>query len=685
MPKNADGHHVSAPRSAKRKLEQQDATSNSLPSKKARLSTDGVKDEVKRLLPGLRGGSTRRGHKHVVADSDDDDDDDDTAATKLASKDSSATPTRETAAEPAESQNETESTSSSPKPDGSNNNSTSEPTSSSPKPAKEPESEGISSSEPTSSSPAPAKDHTGGDDSQSRESMSNPPEANDSGEPTSSSPRPVENTEVGENSSSSNEPTSSSPKLAEDHTGGDNNESSETTSSSPEPAENLTGGNNNQSSEFTSDSPNSSDTSTKSTVDMSEPAKETGEAVVDPSDTTDPESSTPASSANEEGGDTRTSEQVAMSATRLTEKKDRHISGLVSNSNQCFANAAIQVFDAALDGHNVDLVLGELQSIQPFTDPMLTPEDDFSVSKTTGGKKRESKMSKVRKSVYNRIRDLRNSRKWKALSPRKHIRALLHRMRQFKGKEDSEYVTPYVFQQVLAYGDLNAGRKHLDGREQEDSYEYFQTLLDGVKDSPADDGSDDGSDEESDDKSAIIDSLFTFKSETRTVCKACDHKGEAKSEVNNAHVLHVQKTKSSFTDLLAESAVSELEDLKCPNCEEYTLQRRLEFTEVADNFLLSINRTGINDTKITTPVELPLQPIELCGKKYVLNAVVQHKGRSAKNGHYTALRRRSPEWKTEAKSLWFRFDDEQISAVELEKVKDNQGYGQSSMLLFKAQ
>lgn len=681
MPKNADGHHVSAPRSAKRKLEQQDATSNSLPSKKARLSTDGVKDEVKRLLPGLRGGSTRRRHKHVVADSDDDDDDDDTAATKLASKDSSATPTRGIAAEPAESQNESESTSSSPKPDGSNNNSTSEPTSSSPKPAKEPESEGISSSEPTSSSPAPAKDDTGGDDSQSRESVSSPPEVNDSGEPTSSSPRPVKNTEVGENSSSSNEPTSSSPKFAEDHTGGDNKKSSEPTSSSPEPAENLTGGHNQQSSEFASDSPNSSDSSTRSTVDMSKPAKETEEPVVDPSDATDPETTTPASSPIEEVGDARTSEQIAMSATRLTEKQDRHISGLVNNSNQCFANAAIQFFDAALDGHNVDLVLGELQSIQPFTDPMLTPEDDFRVSKTTKGKKRESKMTKVRKGILNRIRDLRNSKKMKALSPRKHMRALLHRMRQFKRKGDSDYVTPYVFQQVLAYGDLSAGRKHLDGREQEDSYEYFQTLLDGVKDSPADDASD----EESDDKSAIIDSLFTFKSETRTVCKACDHKGEAKSEVNNAHVLHVQKTKSSFTDLLTESAVSELEGLKCPNCEEYTLQRRLEFTEVADNFLLSINRTGINDTKITTPVELPLQPIELCGKKYVLNAVVQHKGRSAKNGHYTALRRRSPEWKTEAESLWFRFDDEQISAVELEKVKDNQGYGQSSMLLFKAQ
>jgi hypothetical protein len=61
-----------ATRSAKRQLEQQDAVSNPLPSKRARRSVDAGVDASERLLPGCRGGGVRRRPRRVIEDSEDD-------------------------------------------------------------------------------------------------------------------------------------------------------------------------------------------------------------------------------------------------------------------------------------------------------------------------------------------------------------------------------------------------------------------------------------------------------------------------------------------------------------------------------------------------------------------------------------------------------------------------------------
>ena len=216
-------------------------------------------------------------------------------------------------------------------------------------------------------------------------------------------------------------------------------------------------------------------------------------------------------------------------------------------------------------------------------------------------------------------------------------------------------MTGYLFQQILAYGDEDASRQHLDGRDQQDCYEYFDALLNGIKYNSREDPTD----EESAEKPAIIDSLFDFKSETASLCsnESCDHKGAVKEETDSAYTITAPqgKGKATLMDILEKFNVSPL-DMPCPKCGG-PLQRVTEFTKTADNFVLHINRVANHETgeKIKTAIELPFQPIELCGKEYVLNAVIRHRGTTVLDGHYTIFRKRSRDWNTEAQgaSTWY--------------------------------
>ena len=360
----------------------------------------------------------------------------------------------------------------------------------------------------------------------------------------------------------------------------------------------------------------------------------------------------------------------------------------MNNSNQCFSNSVIQFIDAALDGHDVDTVLGPLESVAPFKDVNINSTDSFEPQKKRGarkgGKKPESAMSRVRTAVHNGIDKVRSSGKLQALSPRKHLRALLHRVRQYKSKAQSEKVNGYVFQQILAYGEGDGSREHLDGREQEDCYEYFDALLGGIKYNSGEDPED----EDYEQRPAIISSLFEHKTETASVCsnESCDHKGDSvQEETNSAHTINAPKKPATFEDLLEESNVSQL-DQPCPKCGQ-TLARVTEFKELADNFVVHVNRVGPNQrTKIKTAIELPFEPIELGGKKFVLNAIITHRGASVQAGHYTIYRKRSRDWETSVhgNSSWYHIDDEEVSSIGAKNIKDSGRYGQSSMLLFKA-
>lgn len=129
-------------------------------------------------------------------------------------------------------------------------------------------------------------------------------------------------------------------------------------------------------------------------------------------------------------------------------------------------------------------------------------------------------------------------------------------------------------------------------------------------------------------------------------------------------------------------------DTPCPKCGG-AVARVTEFTEVADNFVVHVNRVDDwpKTTKIPTAIELPFQPIELGGKRFVLNAIIKHKGYSVNAGHYTIYRKRSHDWVTDVhgKSTWYRIDDNEISTAAAKDIKDSFRQGQCAMLLFKVQ
>ncbi|KAM0702372.1 hypothetical protein Q7P35_011282 [Cladosporium inversicolor] len=464
---------------------------------------------------------------------------------------------------------------------------------------------------------------------------------------------------------------------------GESNDEGESTSSSQKPIKDTDGSGSkdaDNSSEPMSSSCKTVNGTDSSSDEMTESAESSEKVTNDSNSTSDATSSVSETSATEQSSE-EASEKAAKVETRLKERLPRQISGLLNNSNQCFSNSVIQFVDAALDGHEVDTVLGPVESTAPFTLPDLTKDDGFGSSKR-GAK---SKLSKLRTSIHDSIKKARKSKKLRALSPRKHLCVLIHRLRQYKDKAQSEKVTGFVFQQILAHGEAGGYREHLDGRSQQDCYEYFVALLDGIKYNSGDESGD----EESEQKPAIIDGLFDFKSETASLCsnESCDHKAAVQKETNSAYTISAPKEQATLTDLLEESNVSHLADVKCPKCGG-AVQRVTEFTEMADNFVLHINRVDPKDRrkKISTAIELPFQPMDLGGRQFVLNVIIRHKGPTVQAGHYTIDRKRSRDWATEVHGnfSWYHIDDHEIYSIAANKIKDSARNGQCSMLLFKA-
>ena len=247
-------------------------------------------------------------------------------------------------------------------------------------------------------------------------------ESKDEGESTSSSQKPITDTDgSGSKDADSSEPMSGSRKT-DDDTSSDNDSSGPSSS----PRKTVKGATDSSSDETTE----SAESSEKVANVSNSKSGATADATSSESETT----------ANVESSE-EASQKAAKVKTRLTERPVRHISGLLNNSNQCFSNSVIQFIDAALDGHDVDTVLGPVETVAPFTHLRLEKSDSSSAPKThgakKGAKKPESKMSKARTFIHDRIEKVQKSDKLKelrTLSPRLHFRALLHRMRQYKSK-----------------------------------------------------------------------------------------------------------------------------------------------------------------------------------------------------------------------------------------------------------
>lgn len=381
------------------------------------------------------------------------------------------------------------------------------------------------------------------------------------------------------------------------------------------------------------------------------------------------------------------SDEAPKKATKTAAKKERYITGLVNNGFQCFANATLQFFDAAMDGHDLDLLLGNDVSISPFSIPALTSEDREKPSDINAykkGKQSRTKIGRIKASMRDNIKSLRKLGKLKEICQRKHLRALLSQMRGSKGTAQPKSLSPMVFHHVLAFGGANESKvnNHLDGTSQEDCLEYFGALMSAATSATVEES---GATPE--DSATTLKNLFDIKSETTTSCNnpSCGQDIAVRAETSNYVSVPVWESKKNLElmDLLDASKTSYWEDRKCPKCGEKTLVDVTELKELGDNLVVHINRVDGSD-KLQTKVELPLQPIKICGKEYILNAVVKHQGLTVEFGHYTVLRRRSPEWMTDEKSLWYLIDDSNVESIKTSDVRDHWAGGHSAMLLFKA-
>jgi ubiquitin C-terminal hydrolase len=335
-------------------------------------------------------------------------------------------------------------------------------------------------------------------------------------------------------------------------------------------------------------------------------------------------------------------EEAPKKPTSKAAKKERYITGLYNHGNQCFANATLQFFDA---------------------------------------NKAVTWISTLKTGIRKRIQKFRSGGMLKHISPRRHLRTLLSRMRGSKDTAKPVAVAPIVFHQMLAFGGEDATFEHLDGTTQEDCYEYFGALMNGATSTTVEESDADGAE-----SAAKLKDLFAIKSEVTKVCD-CGWKGPVQAETNEAVSTSVWKSRKTLglKDMLHASSKSILEDQKCPKCGEETLADVTELKEASENFVVHINRVeGYGIQKLQTLVELPLGPIEFCGKDFMLNAVVKHKGYTVDFGHYTVLRRRSSEWMTDDKSLWYQINDESVKAINKSDVRDFWKGGHSAMLLFKA-
>jgi ubiquitin C-terminal hydrolase len=369
-------------------------------------------------------------------------------------------------------------------------------------------------------------------------------------------------------------------------------------------------------------------------------------------------------------------EEAPKKPTSKAAKKERYITGLYNHGNQCFANATLQFFDAALDGHDLDLLLGKDEDEEQFHTPKVTSDD-----KDKEENKAVTWISTLKTGIRKRIQKFRSGGMLKHISPRRHLRTLLSRMRGSKDTAKPVAVAPIVFHQMLAFGGEDATFEHLDGTTQEDCYEYFGALMNGATSTTVEESDADGAE-----SAAKLKNLFAMKSEVTKVCD-CGWKGPVQAETNEAVSTSVWKSRKTLglKDMLHASSKSILEDQKCPKCGEETLADVTELKEASENFVVHINRVeGYGIQKLQTLVELPLGPIEFCGKDFMLNAVVKHKGYTVDFGHYTVLRRRSSEWMTDDKSLWYQINDESVKAINKSDVRDFWKGGHSAMLLFKA-
>lgn len=359
--------------------------------------------------------------------------------------------------------------------------------------------------------------------------------------------------------------------------------------------------------------------------------------------------------------------------------------GLINHSNACFANAVIQLLDKALEGHDLDAMIGRADDVETFG---LTDTDikEFDNVKTIGMKSKglEQKETELRSAIKAAAR----ASEVEKLSAGKHLRKVIDELHEPREGLHDAAVSPYMLQQVVAWGAeedadnenwFKSSRQKLSGDTQEDCFEYFKLLLnDLTNDINAAD-------------SSKLKELFKVEMETTLHCPDdnCGFSKEVPKAEHTYHMVHVpdakalkaragQNSKKAASSPSLSSLIDDsLEDITDVWCEGKkcggVLNEKRHLSKVPDNLVVSINRMSFRNgsRKISTKIELD-EVFEMQGSQYALKAVINHKGPRLNTGHYTAYR--------EQQGKWYCLDDSMCIA---EAPQDGGKRGNAVMALYK--
>ena len=232
--------------------------------------------------------------------------------------------------------------------------------------------------------------------------------------------------------------------------------------------------------------------------------------------------------------------------------------GLVNSWNACFSNAVIQFLDAALEGHDVDALLGELNDVETLG---LTARDISRFDSTAFARQMPRDLDAKETALRSAIKAAARAGETDKLSAAKHLRKVLEEMRRDSEEKRIASASPYLLQSVVAWGaaddadrpdDEISERQKLSGDSQEDAFEYYQLLLnDLIADTRAGDGD-------------ALNEVFQIESETRDCCTdaKCGKKSDPRKAIDNYHNVDVKLEKDEESTSLKKLFEASLESPK---------------------------------------------------------------------------------------------------------------------------
>ncbi|KAK4894565.1 ATP-dependent DNA helicase srs2 [Elasticomyces elasticus] len=328
--------------------------------------------------------------------------------------------------------------------------------------------------------------------------------------------------------------------------------------------------------------------------------------------------------------------------------------GIHRHDLECFSISAIQLLAAALAGKDLDGVLGSVNA-----DVALEVGADTADRLNQGA--RITHNSKIAKTIRKAVEALGGDAK-SALKSKVH-----EILQELRDDTASGNVSLYAFQTLFATGAVDdQERAHLNGKTQQDSFEFFQKLMNvlcGDNDAMA----------------SGLRELFEISTTTSRICtQGCAQEATPQPDAMY-HTFVVPTAKAAgdqehnLQSLIDDSMKNETERT-CSKCAD-PLVEETKVTSQSEYVVLHMSRAKFVNNKsfkAKTAVALPLDTgVNFGDAQYDLAAAVMHEGPTSVRGHYTMFRKHAAEW-------WLLNDDKITKMLPMDSAKS-----QSTMLLLK--